>query len=203
MYYFDSDYLKDHADGDAEQAVNNAKADWALVMACYNDARYASFWQPFTKRKQEVSYNDLHKNEKALKQYRLGKVWKTYANENLVADKRMVDKIWSQLTDLHGVNVDEVPNPILALYKDWNPQDWEAGWHTWEVNEKSPDVRKELKKQEGARLYICGEAYSNDQGWMEVALSTTCDMLKEILVNSSEMPKKERRSWRRMTKKAP
>ena len=53
------------------------------------------------------------------------------------------------------------------------------GWNSWNIGVKSWEVKRQIIKPLGERsLYICGEAYSAAQGWVEGALQTA-DMMLE------------------------
>jgi hypothetical protein len=43
---------------------------------------------------------------------------------------------------------------------------------------RSPEVKEQILKPASAPVYICGEAYSDGQGWVEGALQTA-DMMLE------------------------
>ena len=57
-----------------------------------------------------------------------------------------------------------------------------GGWHSWKAgykyNQIMPRMRQPIPDE---RVYICGSAYSNDQGWVEGALETAELMLTENL----------------------
>jgi hypothetical protein len=89
------------------------------------------------------------------------------------------------LKDLHasmesGMQV-SVDDPVVGTYTFWD--DFgddpipETGWHTWEpgVNsEEAMDYMAQPFKRgtTSLRVYVCGEAYSNEQGWIEGALKS-------------------------------
>jgi len=75
-----------------------------------------------------------------------------------------------------------VPKPVAGAHAFWESYSAEpkAGWHTWEPGVDSHrsmeymaqpfhdiDPNSNLDK-----LYVCGEAYSNEQGWIEGALKS-------------------------------
>lgn len=64
---------------------------------------------------------------------------------------------------------------------NWGESPFYGGWHSWEVRTEPWEIVKELKKPlSGANLYICGEAYSLEQGWVEGALKSAEMVLKEL-----------------------
>ena len=51
---------------------------------------------------------------------------------------------------------------------------WLSEKRSWEIAERMLQPISDLP------LYICGEAYSRNQGWMEGALATTVEVLKRF-----------------------
>jgi hypothetical protein len=76
--------------------------------------------------------------------------------------------------------LDYIPQPVGApLRKLWSGwpyggavNEWQKGCKSWEVAERM------LKPIAGASLFICGEAYSECQGWSEGALETAAKVLQ-------------------------
>lgn len=90
-----------------------------------------------------------------------------------------VADIQSQLSLLHGV---AVPAPYWATLQDWSKDPYGGGWHFWKVGRKSWEVMPRIRRPvAGAPLYICGEAYSDAQGWVEGALRTAEHVLRDQL----------------------
>ncbi|HYE88211.1 MAG TPA: Rid family hydrolase [Vicinamibacterales bacterium] len=76
----------------------------------------------------------------------------------------------------HGVRV-HVQEPVAGAYTFWDDYSDDAlsgaGWHTWESGVNSEKVMERMARPfEGERVYVCGEAYSNEQGWIEGALKS-------------------------------
>ena len=56
-----------------------------------------------------------------------------------------------------------------------------GGWNSWNIGVKSWDVKKKVTQPiKGCPLYICGEAYSDAQGWVEGALQTADIVLARL-----------------------
>ena len=57
-----------------------------------------------------------------------------------------------------------------------------GGWNSWNIGVKSWEVKRAIVQPAGDKipLYICGEAYSDAQGWVEGALQTTERMLAKL-----------------------
>lgn len=71
----------------------------------------------------------------------------------------------------------KVPEPVAGAYTFWDDFSDDAlvgsGWHTWESGVSSAGIIEKMvcpfpKK----KVYVCGEAYSSDQGWIEGALKS-------------------------------
>jgi monoamine oxidase len=92
--------------------------------------------------------------------------------------RQMVDAAQSLVRQVHGL--DFVPEPFTAAYHDWSEDPYGAGWHAWKAGVEfwkvMPKIRKPVDNEE---VYICGEAYSINQGWVEGALQTAELMLDE------------------------
>lgn len=70
-----------------------------------------------------------------------------------------------------------VPDPVAGAYTFWDDFSDDslsgAGWHTWEPGIDSDDVMKYMVQPFPAeRVFVIGEAYSNEQGWIEGALKS-------------------------------
>ncbi len=97
------------------------------------------------------------------------------------APKRMVDEVHRQLLELHGVTAVDAPAPYAAAYRDWGEDPFGGGANFWPVGVKSYEVgRAILQPDPDYPVYICGEAYSHAQGWVEGSLATTEAVLEKI-----------------------
>jgi monoamine oxidase len=94
----------------------------------------------------------------------------------------MTDEIQRLLVEMHGKDA-QIPRPYEAAYLDWSKDPYGGGYNMWKINEKSWEVsRKIVQPVTGVPVYICGEAYSTDQGWVEGALQTAEDLLGRLRV---------------------
>lgn len=158
-------------EGNKFKYVEGTVTPLSLIMASYSDDHYVGFWDPLEQDdlpRYPVIYSDL-----------LSKP----ANDRLEEIKkkcgpsdRMVQKVLHQLAELHGT---PIPPPIASIYMDWGRAcgtgswgGWQ-GWHTWNASAKPwESLRNALRVQHESNLYICGEAYSRDQGWVEGGLKS-------------------------------
>ena len=94
-----------------------------------------------------------------------------------------------RLAEVHfGPNSDysQVPEPKEAAYIDWSLPPFNAGYHAWAAHYDIEDVQQKNRKPsqliEGAdaNIFIVGEAYSNDQAWVEGAYCTAESVLNDF-----------------------
>jgi hypothetical protein len=72
------------------------------------------------------------------------------------------------------------PGELLAAYKDWGHDPYGGGWNFWAPRVNVKRMMEGIRKPfENANMYIVGEAYSGNQGWVEGALTTAEKVLRE------------------------
>lgn len=87
-----------------------------------------------------------------------------------------INEIVRQLSEMHGV---DVPEPNDAVFVDWSRPPFGGGWHAWQPGWDSSRVIKDLQHPDSKRaLYVCGEAYSAYQSWVEGALTSVESLLQ-------------------------
>jgi len=87
-------------------------------------------------------------------------------------------EIGRQLSEMHGVTV---PDPIDGVFINWSEAPFGGAWHYWQPGYRSWKVAREiLHPDPDWPLHICGEAWSEAQGWTEGALQTTEEMLQTV-----------------------
>jgi monoamine oxidase len=93
------------------------------------------------------------------------------------APTRMVEEVARQLAMIHGLSY--TPEVRTAAFRDWGEDPFGGGWNSWNIGVKSQEVKAQIVQPFGNRAFhICGEAYSDAQGWVEGALQTA-DMVLE------------------------
>ena len=96
-------------------------------------------------------------------------LWADYA-----APARIIFEAHRQLLELHGLPESEVPAPYAAACMSWSRDPYGGGAHFWNVGVRSYEVaEKILHPIEHCPIYLCGEAWSHEQGWVEGALATS------------------------------
>jgi monoamine oxidase len=95
------------------------------------------------------------------------------------ATRQMVSEMHRQLMAMHGV--DSAPQPIDAAYMDWSRDPFGGGVHFWNTNYNSAEVLDYMVQPvTDFPCFICGEAYSTNQTWVEGALQTAESVLKRL-----------------------
>jgi hypothetical protein len=159
------------------------------LLASYDDEQFTSFWQelelgPDAERKIPIS-----ENVQPLKGPRK-------------APPVMVKMLRQQLAALHfGPQSDysAVPEPLETRYVDWSLPPFNAGYHAYAAHYNIGDVQQNIRKPsqliEGADadIFIVGEAYSNDQAWVEGAYCTAESVLNDFfgikpIIDNREYP---------------
>lgn len=86
-----------------------------------------------------------------------------------------------QFTTLLNVDPDKVPKPYAASCANWSSETkFGGGVNFWLPKVDSQEIIKEIIQPiPETRLFICGSAYSNYQGWVEGALESADCMLHE------------------------
>ena len=159
-------YFGDNA-GDSKQIYG--------ILASYDDEQFTSFW-----RELEIG---------AEEQRRIPEASDTQPLQGpRVVPEAMVKMLRRQLAELHfGPTADysSVPPPLEARYMDWSLPPFNAGYHAWAAHFDIADVQQNIRNPsqliEGsdANIFIVGEAYSNDQAWVEGAYCTAESVLND------------------------
>ena len=145
-------------------------------MASYDDEQYTSFWEEL--------------------EYSVDSEEKTAFSENYqpligprLAPPVMVKMLRQQLAAMHfGPNSDYtfVPPPLETRYMDWSLPPFNAGYHAYAAHYDICDVQQKIRKPSqlvpgaDANIFIVGEAYSNDQAWVEGAFCTAESVLNDF-----------------------
>jgi len=75
----------------------------------------------------------------------------------------------------------EIPAPVWLGFADWSRDPFGGGWHEWRpgVDVLSAIPRMRHPFGEDVPAYVCGEAYSFFQGWIEGALMSAERLLEQ------------------------
>ncbi len=106
-----------------------------------------------------------------------------HIQQSLLTSQDMIVEVQRQLKELHGVNI---PEPSAAIYHDWGDEPFGGGWHNWNPHVRSWETIPRMRQPiPGIYLFIAGEAYSSQQGWVEGALNST----EKILQTNFDLPR--------------
>jgi len=95
------------------------------------------------------------------------------------ATTEMVHVANKQVAEVHALP--EIPMPYSAVYHTWNEDPYGGGWHEWKANYRLDEIMCRMRKPVVDQdIYIVGEAYSYNQGWVEGALDTAESTLQEF-----------------------
>ena len=148
----------------AESGSANPAMRRALMMASYDDGSCVGFWEGLEDEDWRTRL-DCDAPEMT--------PWERHS-----APPVMVAEARRQLRELHDIEV--VPQPYAAAFKDWREDPFGGAWNSWNVRVKSWEVRERmLQPLPDWPVHIVGEAYSESQGWVEGALQTAEELLEE------------------------
>lgn len=152
-YYFGTD------------AVNNN----SMLLGSYGDMETETFWKA-------LSDDKLLFEVRAIKSVSLEALHKL---DDVQATQLMVDELMNQLRELHGPAVD-IPEPYVTWFRDWTDDPYGAGYHAWKAGYSVKDVMPYMRQPlAGEQIHIIGEAYSDQQGWVEGAFCVAEKMLRD------------------------
>lgn len=94
------------------------------------------------------------------------------------APNAMVTEAMDQVRELHGRP--DIPHPFVTRVRDWTEDPFGGGYHAWQPGISVKDVMEFMRQPvPGEPIHICGEAYSDQQGWVEGALCVAERMLQD------------------------
>lgn len=132
----------------------------SLLLASLNDDVISPFWDGF-----------LHASRLGVHDAPYGGNFN--GGQNLFAPEDMVSAVQRQLAQMHGLKPGKIPEPYAAIYHYWGDDPFGGGWHDWNPHVRSWEVIPSIRQPiPGINIFLCGEAYSASQGWVEGALNT-------------------------------
>ncbi|HBV15840.1 flavin monoamine oxidase family protein [Chryseobacterium carnipullorum] len=141
----------------------------SMLLGSYGDMETETFWKALT-------------DDKLLFEVRAAKsasLKELHQLDDVQATKLMVDELMNQLRELHGPDV-TIPEPYVTYFKDWTDEPFGAGYHAWKAGYSVENVMPYMRKPvANERIHIIGEAYSDQQGWVEGAFCEAEKMLQE------------------------
>jgi hypothetical protein len=106
------------------------------------------------------------------------------------ASAALVDEAQRQFKLIFARN--DVPLPVVTTYRVWSDNEYGYGYHQWKIGRDDAEIRDRLWRL-NEHTFLCNEAYSDMQGWVNGSLRSTELMLKnafeiEPLVAEEERP---------------
>ncbi|MQA36668.1 flavin monoamine oxidase family protein [Rugamonas aquatica] len=140
--------------------------DHSMLLGSYGDMETETFWKA-------LSDDPVKFRPRATK---MASQREVEALNDVAASDTMVKEIVKELRELHGVGI---PLPYVTWFKDWGDDPFGAGYHAWKAGYKVQDVMPYMRKPLATEdIHICGEAYSDQQGWVEGAFCEAEKMLQ-------------------------
>jgi monoamine oxidase len=139
----------------------------SLMLASYTDGHAESYWEPLTVGPQWARRPNRFARAAA------------GADPN-PAPARLVETVRAFLAEMHGLAPEQVPEPYFAAFMDWTEDPYGGGWHFWKANVKVWETIVRMRQPiAGLPLFICGESYANQQGWVEGALCSAEHVMED------------------------
>ena len=155
----------------------------SMLLASYDDGTNIGFWDGLRPKRRQPKPDNREVAELADpfigadsgdSGKRTELPWFEYA-----APRPMVAEVARQLATMHGLSY--TPEVRNAAFRDWGDDPYGGGWNSWNIGVKSWEVKQQIVQPMGNKpLYICGEAYSDAQGWVEGALQTADLVLRKF-----------------------
>lgn len=146
------------------------------LLAAYDDEMFTTFWHEL-----ELGPNETRTQPTSLD-------LQTLEGPRKAPDK-MVKMLRQQLAAVHfgpASDYSFVPEPLETRYMDWSLPPFNAGYHAYAAHYDVCDVQQKIRKPSqllngvDANIFIVGEAYSNDQAWVEGAYCTAESVLNDF-----------------------
>lgn len=120
----------------------------------YSDGRRGNYWRQLQQLGKEYQHPEKH--------------YLVKPGHGLILCKEMVVKhALAQLRQMF--QLESIPDPLLATISEWGNEELGAGDHQWAVGANDETIRERLVEAEDD-LFLCGEAISDYQDWVEGAL---------------------------------
>ena len=135
----------------------------ALLLAGFTDEIGVSFWSGLSNKGDDFPNPAQSAADRAA----------------LKTTKTMVASALKQLKEMHDDH--PVPAPRGAFFMDWGAEPHSAGWHDWAPGAKSWKMAGRIRQPNPKlEFFICGEAYSQQQGWSEGAINSAEMVLRRL-----------------------
>jgi hypothetical protein len=173
---------------------NGSAQNHNAILMVYNDAISSDFWAGLRSMPKGA---DDYNSDTSLKFQRkempdatngVKEDWHKRLEQNwhrCEAPKAMVNEMHRELQIMH--NVTDAPEPLEAAYMDWGDDPYGGAVHFWNSGYKSSEVLQDMiQPVKSFPCYVCGEAFSTNQTWVEGALQTA-----ELVLRKFDIPEPE------------
>ena len=89
----------------------------------------------------------------------------------------------------------DVPDPVLTTFRVWSDNDYGYGYHQWKIGRNDAEIRNRLW-QLNEHTFLCNEAISDMQGWVNGSLRSTETVLKRAFGIEPLVTEKQRAELR-------
>lgn len=141
----------------------------SVLLATYDDTLNVAFWQGLAHDPQRYDLHLAH-----LPAARRAEIAAAPGDSRWAAHRApaaLAREAHRQLVEMHGIA--DAPAPYAAMYHDWSADPYGGGVNLWNIGAKSWEViPRMVAPVDGVPVFVCGEAYSGAQGWVEGALET-------------------------------
>jgi hypothetical protein len=146
----------------------------SVLMAAFNDSTDEPYWGTLSKLR--ALPRMMHKFGPNDRSFLDPTSWDAY-RASLTSP--LVVELKRQLKTIHAVKLApsapefEIPEPYDAAYVDWSSEPFGGAYHAWNTELKSWKMRALVANPlKSIPIFICGEAYSESQGYAEGALES-------------------------------
>jgi monoamine oxidase len=183
----------------------------SLFLAAYNDMQTVPFWSVLEPPRPALAqpphhHSHRHPHERltatkhakfAPRATRLASAEALAALADVQAPAVMVREAMAQIREMHGQQ-QTIPDPYVTWFKNWTEDPYGGGYHAWKAGVDVKSVMPYMRRPDpNEKIHVCGEAYSDQQGWVEGALCEAEKMLQEHfgLVWPAWLPKSYKLGW--------
>jgi hypothetical protein len=152
----------------------------SLLMASYSDEWASDFWRPLMADKPWFPSAAVRSGRAASSPFSGPRQPSGFTPRQ--APQLLVEESQKQIREIHGNQI-AIPEPYVSAFYDWGDDPYGGGYHAWAGGYQVPapwTVAPRMRRPfDDVPVHICGEAYSDQQGWVEGALCTAELMLQE------------------------
>jgi len=94
----------------------------------------------------------------------------------LPASTAVVDQAWAQLKIMFGTR--NIPKPVLTSFRRWAVDAAGSAYHQWRIGANDEELVEKIWNP-ATGVYVCGEAFSDAQAWVEGALRSAEKVLTD------------------------